>query len=875
MKRFLILFALLFALAIPGAAQSLCTITGTLYDSTGAACNGCRLTISRARSGSTPLSQGSQPVAANASGVVSFTAVQGSFITLTGPFTIGRYNLSGGLEFYVPLQSSATLATLQTAEDALNALISSTTYAPADIPVVTKTASGSLSNEFALGSLATGLLKNTTTTGVPTIAVAGTDYESPLTFAARLNRSVNTIDLATTAVTPGSYTAADITVDAYGRITAAANGSGGGGAVSSVFGRTGAVTAATNDYTWAQIDKTTSSLADLTTRSASDLSSGTLPLARLSGITNTEISNSAAIAYSKLNLTGAILNADLAGSIANAKLANSAITIAGTSTSLGGTITLDTITGLSTTGVVKRTGANTLAIGLVDLTAEVTGDLPFANFVQAGSAGFVGATGAGDYSHRTPSQVTAALDNFVGDSGSGGTKGLVPAPTTGDATKFLKGDGTWGTVSGGGITVGTTTVTSGTNTRVLYNNSGVVGEYTVTGTGNAVLSASPTLTGTVAMGGQTNSGTIVQTSASATAFESGPNGSTNPVFRLVNNVASAATGLSVTGNAAGSGATLTVLSSGTNENLILAPKGTGNINLNLASNSLLTFVGTASNNVALKHTSASGVLQVRTGNDGAYADIQARFFQSQTGGYFDCISTSGVCMYSGGGNINFFSNSAGQLTWGTAEDLRLRRNAAAHLTFGAADAASPVAQTLSVQNVVAGTTNTAGATWTQRGSLGTSQGAPGRIHLQGGAMIAASGTTQQTAVDRIISGATKVLTNNSATTLVNVTNASDTNAGGVIDYCVDVTNGVDQQYECGMVTYGVSNKGGVWSGNTATKFGNHQNATSGTLTVTFAISGANPALLSVNANSSLSPSTGFPRIVYSLRNLTNQAVAIQ
>lgn len=70
-------------------------------------------------------------------------------------------------------------------------------------------------------------------------------------------------------------------------------------------------------------------------------------------------------------------------------------------------------------------------------------------------------------------------------------------------------------------------------------------------------------------------GTIVQTSNSATAFESGPNGGTNPVFRLVNNVASAATGLSVTGNAAGSGVTLTALSSGTNEDVIVVPKGTG------------------------------------------------------------------------------------------------------------------------------------------------------------------------------------------------------------------------------------------------------------------------------------------------------------
>jgi len=49
---------------------------------------------------------------------------------------------------------------------------------------------------------------------------------------------------------------------------------------------------------------------------ASNLTSGTVPLARLSGITNNEISNSAAIAYSKLSLTGSIVDADVNASAA-------------------------------------------------------------------------------------------------------------------------------------------------------------------------------------------------------------------------------------------------------------------------------------------------------------------------------------------------------------------------------------------------------------------------------------------------------------------------------------------------------------------------------------------------------------------------------
>ena len=65
----------------------------------------------------------------------------------------------------------------------------------------------------------------------------------------------------------------------------------------------------------------------------------------------------------------------------------------------------------------------------------------------------------------------------------------------------------------------------------------------------------------------------------------------------------------------------------------------------------------------------------------------------------------------------------------------------ATLHLGNFDVAAPVAQTLGVQNVVAGTTNTAGANFTITGSQGTGTGAGGAIVFQT-APVGTSGTTQ-------------------------------------------------------------------------------------------------------------------------------------
>jgi hypothetical protein len=68
--------------------------------------------------------------------------------------------------------------------------------------------------------------------------------------------------------------------------------------------------------------------------SATNLTSGTVPLARLSGITNTEISNSAAIAWSKLDKTGSSVS-DLADVPSQSGNTDKALVTSGSTTSWG------------------------------------------------------------------------------------------------------------------------------------------------------------------------------------------------------------------------------------------------------------------------------------------------------------------------------------------------------------------------------------------------------------------------------------------------------------------------------------------------------------------------------------------------------------
>ena len=99
------------------------------------------------------------------------------------------------------------------------------------------------------------------------------------------------------------------------------------------------------------------------------------------------------------------------------------------------------------------------------------------------SVSVVSANGfAGTVATATTTPAITLTTTITGILQGNGT--AISAITVGTGLSFVAG--TLSATATDNITIGTTTITSGTTTRILYNNAGVVGEYTLTGTGTVV-----------------------------------------------------------------------------------------------------------------------------------------------------------------------------------------------------------------------------------------------------------------------------------------------------------------------------------------------------------------------------------------------------
>lgn len=381
------------------------------------------------------------------------------------------------------------------------------------------------------------------------------------------------------------------------------------------------------------------------------------------------------------------------------------------------------------------------------------------------------------------------------------------------------------------ITVGTTSIVSGTTTRILYNNAGTLGEYTTSGSGSVVaMATSPILTtptlgvasATSINGNTFTTGTYTLTGAAGktlTFSNSLTLAGTDATTMTFPSVSASIPGLAVANTftttqtiAPGTAVSPLVLTGGTvttSQPLIDATQ-TWNAGAVTFTGLKLSVTNTASAAASLlMDLQFAGSTQFKVGKDGTTTIGDAGlnfvsggatykfFWQGGVGATFFEAGAAALSIVSGvalgsGGRVGWASTAAPANT----SDLQLTRAAAASLQQGAADAAAPVAQTTQVQSVVAGTSNTAGVNWTIKGSASTGSGTSGDIVLQTAGTGAAATTQNSYSTALSLKGNTQAVLALSPTGGLGY----GTGAGGTVTQITSRTTGVTLNKVTGAIT---------------------------------------------------------------------------